>query len=233
VALSLGEPAAADAHYTRAAAMVDALGLREPARFRFHPDQIETVVQLGDLERARTLLDALDARGRTFPRPWILATGARCHSLLLAAQGDLEQSLAAAEDALVQHDRLAMPFERARTCLVAGTVLRRLKQKRRARARLEEAGRVFASLGAVLWSATATRELARVAARHAPVALSPTELQIAQLAASGLSNPEIASRVFVSRKTVEANLARAYRKLEISSRAQLSRALEREPDAIP
>jgi DNA-binding CsgD family transcriptional regulator len=69
-------------------------------------------------------------------------------------------------------------------------------------------------------------ELRRVAVRRAPVELSPTELRIASLAASGLSNREIAVKVFVSRKTVEANLARVYRKLGISSRAQLGRALD-------
>jgi DNA-binding NarL/FixJ family response regulator len=52
------------------------------------------------------------------------------------------------------------------------------------------------------------------------------------LAASGLSNPEIAARVFVSRKTVEANLARVYRKLGIRARAQLDRALSRDADVI-
>ena len=57
-------------------------------------------------------------------------------------------------------------------------------------------------------------------------ALTATERQIAGLAADGLTNQAIAEQVFVSRKTVEANLARAYRKLGISSRAQLSRALD-------
>jgi len=52
------------------------------------------------------------------------------------------------------------------------------------------------------------------------------------LAATGLSNPEIAARVYVSRKTVEANLARAYRKLGISSRAQLGRALAGDAEPI-
>jgi DNA-binding NarL/FixJ family response regulator len=125
-----------------------------------------------------------------------------------------------------------MPFEHARTLLTAGTILRRLKQKRRARSALEEARETFERLGAELWLRTATAELARVAARRAPVELSATELRIASLAADGLSNPEIAARVFVSRKTVEANLARAYRKLGISSRAQLGKALDREADAI-
>ena len=69
-------------------------------------------------------------------------------------------------------------------------------------------------------------ELARVAVRRAPDELSATELHIARLAASGSTNQEIATQVFLTRKAVEANLARAYRKLGIRSRAQLARALD-------
>jgi DNA-binding NarL/FixJ family response regulator len=65
-----------------------------------------------------------------------------------------------------------------------------------------------------------------VTTRKAPETLTATEREIAGLAAAGLTNQMIAERAFVSRKTVEANLARAYRKLGISSRAQLARALE-------
>jgi DNA-binding CsgD family transcriptional regulator len=119
-----------------------------------------------------------------------------------------------------------MPFERARTLVVRGQVLRRMKQKREARAALEEAGRVFEELGGELWARRTREELRRVTVRRAPADLSATELKIARLAAAGASNAEIAAEVFVSRKTVEANLARAYRKLGIRSRAQLARALD-------
>ena len=68
-------------------------------------------------------------------------------------------------------------------------------------------------------------ELQRVATRQAPATLTPTERQIAQLAADGLTNKGIAARMFVSAKTVEANLSRVYRKLGISARTQLGRAL--------
>jgi len=228
VALSRADAAGADAHYTRAQEIVDALGQREPARFRFQPDQVEAVVALGDLPRARALLDALDARGAVFPRPWLLATAARGRALLAAAGGDLAAAQAAGEEALRHHAELAMPFERARTLVVQGGILRRLKQKRAARTLLEEAVAIFERLGAPVWSATARAELARTATRRAAVGLTPTERRIAELAAAGFANPEIAARVFVSRKTVEANLARAYRKLGIASRAQLARALDRD-----
>jgi DNA-binding NarL/FixJ family response regulator len=111
-------------------------------------------------------------------------------------------------------------------------VLRRLKRKRDARSSLEEARAVFRRLGADPWAARVDEELQRVAVRRAPEALSATELLIAQLAAAGLTNPEIAAQAFVSRKTVEANLARVYRKLDISSRAQLGRALDERAGAI-
>ena len=82
------------------------------------------------------------------------------------------------------------------------------------------------------WVQTTEAELSRLATRRAPDELTPTERRIAKLAASGLSNPEISTRVYVSRKTVEANLARVYRKLGISSRAQLGQALAREDEPI-
>jgi DNA-binding NarL/FixJ family response regulator len=138
----------------------------------------------------------------------------------------------AASEAIARHDELEMPFERARTLLVRGRILRRLKQKLDARAAFDEAHEAFARLGAARWTETASAELRRLATRRAPDELTPTERQIAVLAATGLSNPEIAARVYVSRKTVEANLARAYRKLGISSRAQLGRALAGDAEPI-
>jgi DNA-binding NarL/FixJ family response regulator len=146
---------------------------------------------------------------------------------VLAAAGELEAAEKALEHALVEHARCPMPFERARTLLVQGRLQRRLKQKRQARLALEEARELFARQGAETWVARVDEELGRVAVRRAPEELSATELRIAQLAAEGLTNKAIAEQVFVSVKTVESNLKRAYAKLEISSRAQLARALDR------
>ena len=119
-----------------------------------------------------------------------------------------------------------MPFELARTLLADGQILRRLKQKRQARGSLEQALAIFRGLDAERWVQRTEAELARVAVRRAPDELSATELRIARLAASGSTNQEIATQVFLTRKAVEANLARAYRKLGIRSRAQLARALD-------
>jgi DNA-binding CsgD family transcriptional regulator len=226
LALSVGEAAEADGYLTRAAEIVEALGHREPARFRFFPDQIEAAIQVGALDRAHTLLDAFEMRASIFPRPWILATSARCRSLLLAAEAQLDGALAASHVALDHHTRLEMPFEHARTLLVHAQILRRLKQKRLAREALEDALGSFESLGADLWSRKAREELRRVVTRRAPADLSATELRVARLAAMGLTNKAIATEAFMTSKTVEANLTRVYRKLGIHSRAQLDRALD-------
>ena len=127
---------------------------------------------------------------------------------------------------MAQHDRLPMPFERARTQLLLGQLQRRRRKKEPAAAALGEALRVFDQLGSAVWAARARAELARVGAgTSAGDDLSPTERRVAELAASGMTNREVAGELFISPKTVEANLARVYRKLDIRSRAELGRLM--------
>jgi DNA-binding CsgD family transcriptional regulator len=91
---------------------------------------------------------------------------------------------------------------------------------------LAEAARLAESAGAAGWAAVARDELRRAAGRRGETGqLTPTEREVAGLAAEGLRNHEIAARLFLSGKTVEANLSRAYRKLGIRSRAELARHL--------
>lgn len=224
-AFSLDDPAKADVHYAAASSILETRGECEPARFRFHPDHAEVVIALGDLGRARGMLDHLEKRTRAFPRPWILATTARVRALVLAADGDLDRALTAIAEALAHHESLGMPFERARTMLVHGRLLRRLNQRRAARAALGEAVDEFERLCAPLWAAKGRQELARVPVRTTPAELTPTEDKIARLAAEGYTNREVAERAFVSAKTVEANLARVYNKLGVRSRAELGRVM--------
>ena len=227
--LAHGESEAAVEHLTRALTTLDRVDFREPAVWRFDGDAIEAAVENGALEQAERWLDRLEQRSEI---PWNRAVSARCRGLVLAARGELDDAAAALERSLAEHDACPMPFERARTLLVQGQILRRLKRKRDARLALERARELFDGLGAKPWVARVDAELQRVSPRRAPEDLSATELKIAELAASGLTNPEIAARVFVSRKTVEANLARVYRKLGISSRAQLHAALRGSAEVI-
>ena len=87
---------------------------------------------------------------------------------------------------------------------------------------------MFERIGAPLWVERARRELRRVGLRTEGDELTATERQVAELAATGLTNREIAERAFLSVKAVEGNLTRVYRKLEIRSRGGLARALEAE-----
>jgi len=216
-------------HLGSALDLVDASGIEEPAIWRIDGDAIEAALGAGEPERARMLLARFEERAARSRIPWSLAVSARCRGLVEAADGRLELASEALDRALVEHRGCPMPFETARTLLLRGQVLRRRKQRREARDSLEQAGEIFARLGADAWTRRADEELRRVPVRRAPEALSPTELRIARLAADGLTNRLIAERAFVSVKTVETNLKRAYRKLGISSRAQLSRALDEQP----
>ena len=216
---------AADQELSRGAELVDRTGVFDPVRMRFHPDLVEAVIGCGDLDRAEALIARLEQRARAFPRPWLLATTDRSRGLHLAARGDLDGAQASMQSALGHHADLDMPFERARTLLAMGQVLRRRREKSAARAMLSEALAEFERLGAPQWAHRASAELARVPVRRSSPTLSATEQQIAQLAAAGLTNRQIAERAFVSVKTVEANIARIYRKLDIRSRAELGRAM--------
>jgi DNA-binding CsgD family transcriptional regulator len=154
----------------------------------------------------------------------MLAVGARSRSMLLAARGDLDGAVTAAQRAMAHHDRLPMPFERGRTVLLLGQLQRRQRKKDPASASLQEALDIFERLDVPLWADRARAELARanVGPRQSGQ-LTPSEQRVAELAATGMRNRDVATALFISPKTVEANLARIYRKLGIKSRAELGR----------
>jgi DNA-binding NarL/FixJ family response regulator len=222
----------ADRQLSQANSIDEALHVREPAAERFHADHAEAVIQLGDLDRAERLVSRLEERAGLIPRPWISTVAARSRGLLLSARGDLDGALAAFEAALQSQAELQMPLERGRTQLALGQLLRRRKERRRARAAFEAALAEFERAGADVWRARAEAELARVPVRRAPAELTATEETIASLAAQGLTNRAIAERIFLSPKTIEANLARVYRKLGIHSRAELGRAMAEREQAV-
>jgi DNA-binding CsgD family transcriptional regulator len=192
----------------------------------FVPDAIEAMISLGRSGEAEPLIERLESNGRRQDRPWMLAVGARCRSMWLAAHGDVEAATGKAHEAMTEHDRLPMPFERARTQLLLGQLQRRQRQKERARATLHEALQTFEAIGTPLWVGRARAELARaeVVPTH-DLTLTPSERRVAELAASGMTNKDVAAALFISPKTVEANLVRIYRKLGIKTRAELGRLI--------
>jgi DNA-binding NarL/FixJ family response regulator len=85
----------------------------------------------------------------------------------------------------------------------------------------------FEDLGTPLWAERARAELKRSSGIRSQAELTASEQRVAELAASGMSNREMAAALFISPKTVEANLSRIYRKLNIRSRAELGRIVGR------
>jgi DNA-binding CsgD family transcriptional regulator len=122
-------------------------------------------------------------------------------------------------------------LEHARVLVDLGAALRRANQRTEARERLREGVDLALAIGALGLARRANEEIAASGARPRRVlrtgvdALTASERRVAQLAAEGMSNKEIAQTLFVTIKTVEVHLSHAYRKLEISSRAQLGEAL--------
>jgi len=128
---------------------------------------------------------------------------------------------------MVQHERLAMPFEQARTQLLLGQLQRRRRQRGSATTSLASALSTFQELGTPLWAERARTELARLGgARGDGARLTPAERRTAVLAAQGKSNREIAVELFLAEKTIESTLSSVYRKLGIRSRARLAAALD-------
>jgi DNA-binding NarL/FixJ family response regulator len=183
---------------------------------------------VGRLAEAEPLIDKLERNGSRLDRAWMLALGARCRAMLLAAHGDLGAATLAAQRAMVEHGRLPMPFESARTQMLLGQLQRRQRQTDNASATLHEALSAFEIMGTPLWAKRASAELART--RFGPggtSGLTPSEQRVAELAASGMTNRDVAAALFISPKTVEVNLSRIYRKLDIHSRAELGRRMGR------
>lgn len=126
---------------------------------------------------------------------------------------------------MTEHDRLPMPFERARTQLLLGQLQRRQRHRDTARANVGAALAVFDELDTPLWSAKARASLARsdISTGTAKL-LTAGERRVAELAASGMTNREVATALFISPKTVEVHLSHVYRKLDVRTRAELSAA---------
>jgi DNA-binding CsgD family transcriptional regulator len=220
--LAAGDPLAANTYLDRLRIRGNHQGFR--GSVRSESDEVDALVAVDRLQDA----EAVCARLALFDDPWQRAIGARGRAILAAVHGDLAASFADFEHALIAHEELPMPLEKARTLLAYGTALRRAKQKRAARARLEEARVIFKSLGAPAWISRVESELSRIAPSAAGVGtLTPTETRVANLVSGGRTNKEVATELFLSVKTVEANLSRIYDKLNVRSRSELAARLSR------
>lgn len=222
IALSLDDCRTAHAHFGRLAEVAGAAGLREPGVVRFLPDAIEALTGLGEISLARSYAARLQEQGSSLGRTWALATAARCRARIASVLGDHEGAQAACREALSAHERLPMPFELGRTLLVMGMTERRARRRSAASVSSGRALSIFEELGAPLWAARARAELSKTAARSLGGGLTATQFRVASLIASGQTNREIASAMFITENTVQTHLRHIFQKLGVRSRTELA-----------
>jgi len=224
--LARGAPDDAEALLAPIVAFVREEAIVEPGAITYVVDRIEALIEAGRVAEAGELLDWYEGNARRLKRIPALANCARCRGLLAGQAVELEVALDAFEEALGWHAKVELPLDRARTLLALGAAERRAKQRRTARATLEESLGLFETIGAQLWAERARGELKRISGRAAsPGELTPAEERVAALAAEGKTNREVAAALFLSERTVEGHLSHVFGKLGIKHRAELQRAL--------
>jgi len=196
---------------------------------------VEAAARSHDPEAASNALRQLADRTRASGTDWALGVEARSRALLDEA-GDAEGLY---REAIERLERTRMRVELARARLLYGEWLRRQRRRLEARDQLRAAHEMFTQMGAEAFGERAGRELlatgetARKRTIQTTGELTPHEARIARMARDGLSNQEIASQLFLTRKTVEYHLRKVFTKLDVTSRHELGRALPPEPAALP
>ena len=226
--LGIGNYQQAAAELARAAARVSRHGLAEPNVIQWRPDFIESLACAGRTADAREQLGILDAEASATGSRWAAATAARCRGLL---QDNPAETIAHLEEAVALANVSAGPFEQARARLCLGAALRRARRRSEGRHQLEQAQLTFEILGAQPWARHAADELEATGFTAAPhrtpihARLTPQELRVSVQVAEGLTNQEVAARLFLSPKTIEVHLGHIYSKLGVHSRTSLARLI--------
>ena len=191
-------------------------------------DLVEAAVRTGRRPAAAAHVAAMERADIFTGRPKLALM--RAGSAALVASGD--EACRRFEQALSVPGAQGYPFHHARVRLAYGEHLRRSRATNASRVQLTAALETFRALGARPWASRAEHELRATGLTHRAAAgdrgtgaLTSQEHQIAMLAASGLSNKEIGSRLYLSPRTVGAHLYRVFPKLGITSRAALRDAL--------
>jgi DNA-binding CsgD family transcriptional regulator/tetratricopeptide (TPR) repeat protein len=206
--------------------------LHQLARFRMPvlarmaaAERIDAAVRAGDRATASDWTEELAGFAEATRRPWALATVAYGRAMT-AGPGEADAWF---RESLAHHQHAARPLDAARTQLAYGEWLRRGQRRVDARAHLREAAETFQDLRATHLAARATQELrasGETARKRDPstlLDLTPTELQIAQLVSSGLSNKEVAAQCWISPRTVAFHLRNVFAKAGVTSRGELAR----------
>ena len=186
------------------------------------PDAVEAAVRAGLLDTVADHLERFKNQVQRSPTPVRLALLARC--LALIEESDADQHFTRA----VELSSALSPFDSARSELLYGEWLRRNRRRIDARLHLRAALETFQQLATTPWEARARSELrasGETARKRDPSTrdqLTPQELQISRLVASGKTNPEVAAQLFLSPRTIDYHLRKVFTKLEIASRAELA-----------
>lgn len=196
-----------------------------PGLPRWQGDAVEAFLGAGRAREAAEVTALLWSQASHLELRGCRGLAAHCDGLIHAHAGDLKLADDNLTLALSLMEDLDMPLDRARTLLALGAVRRRLRQRATARDVLTEAHAIFSRAGAKLWAERAEVELRRASSGRAGEQLSAGERSVAELAAAGLTNREIAAQLYLSPKTVETVLTHIYRKLGVRSRTELSRSL--------
>ena len=191
--------------------------------FTIQPDLIEAAARSGQPNLAREEAMQFTAWAEHCGHRWALAVARRGQALVTGDEAHFTEALRLHEDDGHQ-------FDHARTVLVYGEWLRRERRRADARVQLATAREMLATLGAQRWAERAHRELLATGARPGQLVrqpgpldrLTPQELQVVRLAVAGLTNRDIAAQLFLSPRTVESHLYKAYPKLGVTSRSELA-----------
>lgn len=218
--LGEGRPHQAVIHLDAAQRTIEAHGVRSVSAVPVLPDLIEAAVLAGEDALARQRLDDLSRGAAADATVWARAAHARSLALVERDPSFLDAARNGARE-------IGSVFDAARADLVEGELRRRSGDRTAARACLGDALACFERIGARPWADRARREL-RAAGGHPEVAplplqrLTPQQQRIAELAASGATNIEIAASLFLAVKTVENHLTRIYQRLDVRSRTGLA-----------
>ncbi|TDW21442.1 ATP-binding protein [Kribbella kalugense] len=185
-------------------------------------DYADAALQVGALPEVEIAISLLRRQGEARPEAAVAAD--RCQALLNAARGEVDDALTDLRR-IVELDGSECPFEAARSRLALGQVARRAGYKGTAAEALTAAASVFDELGVPRWAERARDDAGRVGLHPTTTTLTATEHRVAELVAAGRSNQQVAAELFMSVKTVEANLTRIYRKLSVRSRTELANHL--------
>ena len=202
-------------------------GVDDPGAFPVAADLVEALVWLGRTAEASTVTSRLRDLAEGQEHPWALATARRCAAVIRLGTGYDEQAAVQLTAAAASFGDLGLHFDQARSLLWLGREERRAGKRSMARRVLETAMSKFDGLGADGWAGQARTELDLLGRRRATPAgrLTAAEQRVVDLAAAGLSNKQIARRLFVAVHTVEVHLAHAFAKLGVRSRAELASRL--------